>query len=82
MVQSFLEANLHGVRTVDVSIWTKQGETLTMQAKDSATANCGPLPMTGSATAPWLPPLGAALLLAGGAALWLGRRVQPQGATR
>jgi LPXTG-motif cell wall-anchored protein len=74
MVQSYLRANLHSVRTVDVSIWTKKGETLTMQAKDTATANCGQLPMTGSSTASWQLLFGAVLLLAGGAALWLSRR--------
>jgi LPXTG-motif cell wall-anchored protein len=82
MVQSFLKANLHSVRTVDVSIWTKKGETLTMQAKDTATANCGPLPMTGSPHASWQLLFAAVLLLAGGAALWSSRRVQPRGATR
>jgi LPXTG-motif cell wall-anchored protein len=81
-VQSFLKANLHSVRTVDVSIWTKKGETLTMQAKDTATANCGSLPMTGSPNAQWWLLLAAVLLLAGGAALWSGRRVRPGGATR
>jgi len=75
MVQSFLKANLHSVRTVDVSIWTKKGETLTMQAKDTATANCGPLPMTGSSNTSWQLLFGTALLLAGGAALWFSRRV-------
>jgi hypothetical protein len=75
MVQHYLRANLNSVRTVDVSIWTKKGETLTMQAKDTATANCGPLPMTGSPTAVWLFLLSTLLLLAGAAALWAGRRV-------
>ena len=69
VVNTYLHANLRSVHTVDVSIWTKKGETLTMQAKDTATANCGPLPMTGSSTTQWQ------LLLGGGAALWLGRRL-------
>lgn len=74
VVQHYLRANLHSVRTVDVSIWTKKGETLTMQAKDTATANCGALPMTGSPIAVWQFLLAAVLLLAGAAALWFGRR--------
>ena len=74
VVQHYLHANLHSVRTVDVSIWTKKGETLTMQAKDTATANCGTLPMTGSPAAVWQFLLAAVLLLAGAAALWFGRR--------
>jgi LPXTG-motif cell wall-anchored protein len=80
MVNHYLHANLRSVRTVDVSIWTKKGETLTMQAKDTATANCGPLPMTGSPTVQWQLLLGALLLVAGAAALWLSRR-QPARAT-
>jgi LPXTG-motif cell wall-anchored protein len=75
VVNHYLHANLHSVRTVDVSIWTKKGETLTMQAKDTATANCGPLPMTGSSTAAWQLLFGALLLLTGAAALWLSRRL-------
>jgi hypothetical protein len=74
-VSSFMHANLRNVRTVDVSIWTKKGETLTMQAKDTATANCGSLPLTGTDTFGWELALAVALLLVGGTAVWLGRRV-------
>jgi hypothetical protein len=74
MVRSYLRANLNRVRTVDVSIWTKRGETLTMQAKDTAAANCGKLPMTGPAAAGWQLLLAAVLLFTGGTALFLGRR--------
>jgi hypothetical protein len=73
MVSSVVHANLRRVRTVDVSIWTKKGETLTMQAKDTAAANCGSLPMTGSAVG-WELAFAVGLLLAGATALWLGRR--------
>jgi len=59
---------------VDVSIWTKKGETLTMQAKDTAAANCGSLPLTGAGTVGWELALAVALLLTGATALWLGRR--------
>jgi LPXTG-motif cell wall-anchored protein len=75
MVNHYLHANLRSVHTVDVSIWTKKGETLTMQAKDTAVANCGPLPMTGSSTVQWQLLFGALLLLAGAAALWTSRRL-------
>jgi LPXTG-motif cell wall-anchored protein len=74
MVSSVVHANLQSVRTVDVSIWTKQGETLTMQAKDTAAANCGSLPMTGSDGIGWELAFAVGLLLVGGTALWLGRR--------
>ncbi|HEV8162870.1 MAG TPA: LPXTG cell wall anchor domain-containing protein [Actinomycetota bacterium] len=74
MVSSVVHANLRSVRTVDVSIWTKQGETLTMQAKDTAAANCGSLPMTGSDGTGWELAFAVGLLLVGGTALWLGRR--------
>jgi hypothetical protein len=57
-----------------VSIWTKKGETLTMQAKDTAAANCGSLPMTGSDGIGWKLAFAVGLLLVGGTALWLGRR--------
>jgi hypothetical protein len=80
MVSSVVHANLRSVRTVDVSIWTKKGETLTMQAKDTATANCGSLPMTGSDGIGWKLAFAVGLLLAGGTALWLGRR-EPAKAT-
>jgi LPXTG-motif cell wall-anchored protein len=49
-VQSTLRVDLGDVRTVDVSIWTKQGTTLTMAAKDTAVTSCGHLPMTGAAS--------------------------------
>jgi hypothetical protein len=74
MVSSVVHANLRSVRTVDVSIWTKQGETLTMQAKDTAAAHCGSLPMTGSDGIGWELAFAVGLLLVGGAARWLGRR--------
>jgi hypothetical protein len=74
MVSSVVHANLRSVRTVDVSIWTKKGETLTMQAKDTAAANCGSLPMTGSDGIGWKLAFAVGLLLVGGTALWLGRR--------
>jgi len=74
MVSSVVHANLRSVRTVDVSIWTKKGETLTMQAKDTAATNCGSLPMTGSDSIGWELAFAVGLLLAGGTALWLGRR--------
>jgi LPXTG-motif cell wall-anchored protein len=74
MVTSVVHANLRSVRTVNVSIWTKQGETLTMQAKDTAATNCGALPMTGSDHVGWELAFAVGLLLAGGTVLWLGRR--------
>ncbi|HEX9343142.1 MAG TPA: LPXTG cell wall anchor domain-containing protein [Actinomycetota bacterium] len=49
-VQSSLRVDLSAVRTVDVSIWTKQGATLTMAAKDTAVTSCGHLPMTGDSS--------------------------------
>jgi len=49
-VQSSLRVDLSAVRTVDVSIWTKQGTTLTMAAKDTAVPSCGHLPMTGASS--------------------------------
>jgi hypothetical protein len=73
-VSSYVRANLRRVRTVDVSIWTKKGETLTMQAKDTAAANCGSLPLTGAGTVGWELALAVGLLLTGATVLWLGRR--------
>jgi LPXTG-motif cell wall-anchored protein len=61
--------SLNGVQTVDVSIWTKKGETLTMAAREKSTTNCAGLPMTGAASAPILV-LGAVLLAAGAVLLW------------
>jgi LPXTG-motif cell wall-anchored protein len=63
---------LSGVRTVDVSIWTKKGETLTMAARDKSSTNCGSatkaasanLPRTGASPGPGL--LLGGVLLAGG----------------
>jgi hypothetical protein len=59
--------DLNGVRTVDVSVWTKSGETLQMAARDVATTNCGKLPMTGA-------PAGRHRPAAGGGAADPGRR--------
>jgi LPXTG-motif cell wall-anchored protein len=64
--------SLQGVQTVDVSIWTKKGETLTMAARDKSATNCNALPMTGVSTRP-IVLLGALLLAAGAFALLLAR---------
>src|SRR6266704_553907 len=61
--------SLNGVQTVDVSIWTKKGETLTMAARERSTTNCAGLPMTGASSAPILV-LGAVLLAAGAVLVW------------
>ncbi len=80
-VQAKLSLPLKAVRTVDVSIWNKNGETLTMMAKDTAVTNCGTLPLTGAgATAKELL-VAAALLLVGLGALWRARHL-PKPATR
>jgi hypothetical protein len=71
-VQSTLRVDLTGVRTVDVSIWTKQGTTLTMAAKDTAVTRCGSLPMTGAASSR-AALLALALLCAGVLAVWASR---------
>jgi LPXTG-motif cell wall-anchored protein len=71
-VQTQRSVKLSGVRTVDVSIWTKKGETLTMAARDKSSTNCGSateaasanLPRTGASPAPGL--LVGGVLLAGG----------------
>jgi LPXTG-motif cell wall-anchored protein len=65
--------SLSGVATVDVSIWTKKGETLTMAARDTSTTGCGRLPVTGSSSGPALV-FGAALLVAGAVLVWRTRR--------
>jgi hypothetical protein len=60
---------LDHVATVDVSIWTKNGETLTMAASDRSSTGCGTLPMTGGPGGPALV-VGAALLVAGVVLVW------------
>lgn len=78
--------SLSGVRTVDVSIWTKKGETLTMAARDKSSTNCGAatetasanLPRTGASPGSGLL-LGGALLAAGLLLIWRTRaRQQPR----
>jgi len=64
--------SLEGVRTVDVSIWTKKGETLTMAAKDKSATNCASLPRTGASSGPVLL-AGVVLLAAGGLLVWRAR---------
>jgi hypothetical protein len=74
-LQANVKLDLNGVRTVDVSVWTKNGETLQMAARDVATTNCGKLPMTGAPARGGIAlPLAVALLMLGGAALWGSRR--------
>ncbi len=77
-LQATVRLDLHGVRTVDVSVWTKSGETLQMAARDVASTSCGKLPMTGSS--PYGGgiglPLAGALLVLGAAALWGARRLR------
>jgi LPXTG-motif cell wall-anchored protein len=67
------DLTLNNVRTVDVSIWTKNGETLTMAARQRSTTNCDALPMTGTSSGPILL-LGAVLLAAGALLLWRTRK--------
>lgn len=76
VVRASLDKNLRGIRTVQVSIWTGKGDTLTMTAKDTAGTGCG----SGSNLAYTGPPavavellLGLALLAAGAATLWWAR---------
>ena len=69
---------LNGVQTVDVSIWTKNGETLTMAARDKSTTNCASLPRTGSSSGPILL-VGALLLGAGAILVWRTREVLRRG---
>jgi LPXTG-motif cell wall-anchored protein len=73
-VQAKLALKLNAVRTIDVSIWNKKGETLTMMAKDTAATNCGALPMTGSGTTTLALLAALALLSAGAGALWSTRQ--------
>ena len=78
-VSARLAKSLQGVATVDVSIWTKKGETLTMAARDTAPTGCaasatkGSLAVTGPATGNRELGLGLLLLLAGLVAVWWGR---------
>lgn len=72
-VRSTLRVGLSGARTVDVSIWTKQGTTLTMAAKDTAVTTCGHLPMTGAASGRDAL-LALALLTIGALTVWATRR--------
>ena len=75
-VQAKLALPLNSVRTVDVSIWNKNGETLTMMAKDRAATSCGVLPLTGSGPASaWTLLAALALVAAGACALWRARRI-------
>jgi LPXTG-motif cell wall-anchored protein len=77
---------LAGVRTVDVSIWTKKGETLTMAARDKSSTNCGSaaeaaatgLPRTGASPGRGLL-VGGVLLLGGVALLWRTRGTRRTG---
>jgi LPXTG-motif cell wall-anchored protein len=73
-VQASVRLDLNGVRTVDVSIWTKSGETLQMAARDVASTNCGKLPMTGASAHGGMALLAGVLLTMGAAALWGARR--------
>lgn len=68
-----LGLDLSDVRSVDVSIWTKQGNTLTMAAQDRAEISCGHLPRTGVAVGRRLE-LGLGLLGLGGMLVWWTRR--------
>jgi hypothetical protein len=78
-VSANLAKNLKGVATVDVSIWTKKGETLTMAARDTARTGCaaaatkGSLALTGPASAGMEAGLGLLLLAAGAVAVWWAR---------
>jgi hypothetical protein len=78
-VSAHLAKSLKGVATVDVSIWTKRGETLTMAARDTARTGCaaaaakGSLAVTGPAAGVRDLGLGLLLLLAGAAVVFLGR---------
>jgi hypothetical protein len=78
-VQKQLDKNLSGVGTVDVSIWTKEGETLTMAAKDTAQTGCaasgaaGSLALTGPAAAGVELVLAVLLLVVGAVAVWWAR---------
>jgi len=79
-VRASVKLDLNGVRTVDVSIWTKSGETLQMAARDVANISCGKLPMTGApAHGGMALPLAGVLLALGAAALWGARRMSLRG---
>ena len=77
-VSAHLVKNLKGIPTVDVSIWTKNGETLTMTARDTAGTGCpagavsGSLALTGSASSVELL-VGVVLLAVGMVAVWWSR---------
>jgi hypothetical protein len=63
-IEVHLNRNLRGMSTIDVSIWTKQANTLAMTARDRVNTGCGRserLPMTGSARS--IPALLLALLM-------------------
>jgi hypothetical protein len=75
-VSAHLVKDLKGIPTVDVSIWTKKGETLTMTARDTASTGCRPagavsgsLALTGSASSIELL-VGVVLLAVGMVAVW------------
>jgi hypothetical protein len=77
-VRAHLAKNLKGVATVDVSIWTKKGETLTMAARDTDRTGCaaaakGSLALTGPASVGMEAGLGLLLLAAGAVAVWWAR---------
>jgi len=82
-IQAKVALQLDTVRTVDVSVWNKSGETLTMMAKDTAATSCGVLPLTGagSGTTVWALLAAVTLLCAGAGALWRSRH-HPRHATR
>jgi hypothetical protein len=78
-VSANLAKNLKGVATVDVSIWTKKGETLTMAARDTAQTGCasaaakGSLALTGPASGSLELSLGLLLLVLGATVVWWSR---------
>jgi hypothetical protein len=78
-VSANLAKNLKGVATVDVSIWTKKGETLTMAARDTARTGCasasskGSLALTGPASGSLELSIGLLLLVLGAAVVWWSR---------
>ena len=78
-VSAKLAKSLKGVATVDVSIWTKKGETLTMAARDTAQTGCasaaakGSLAVTGPASGGLELRLGLLLLVFGAVVVWWSR---------
>jgi hypothetical protein len=78
-VSASLAKNLNGVATVDVSIWTKKGETLTMAARDTARTGCasaatkGSLAVTGPASGGLELRIGLLLLVLGATVVWWSR---------